>query len=372
MEITITKHDLLRELSAVQSVVERKTTIPILSNVLFEAAANHSLAITGTDLDQSMRTSCPAKVKTPGVAAIPARKLYDYVKLLGDCDITLKLLENHWIQLRAGRSNTKMISMAASSFPKIPVFPATALRLPAAAMRSMVSKAMCAVSFEESRYMLRGALLIIKSNSMAMVSTDGHRLAFVDVTTPIEGVSVEQRILVPRKALTELESLLSTSENEHLEFANDEATLFFRFAGRVLTSRKLTGQFPNFEAVLPKEHTIEATVRTRELTQALSRVVQFADDRSQTVKFRLENNELKITSSSAELGESEETLDTAYAHTPLTICFNANYVRDFLKAIADTETLSIKFKDSNSAGEMAPCQAMPDTKYRMIIMPVRG
>ncbi len=127
LEITVSRAELLRELTAAQSVVERKTTIPILSNFLFEASAGDEaqgkLTITATDLDQSLRTSCAAKVKKPGACTIPARKLYDYIKLLPEGDISIKLMDNHWVQIRAGRSNTKMVGMARANFPHVPEFP---------------------------------------------------------------------------------------------------------------------------------------------------------------------------------------------------------------------------------------------------------
>src|SRR6185503_5118709 len=169
MEITISKADLLRELTATQGVVERKTTIPILSNFLFEAA-NDKLSITATDLDLSLRTSCPAKVKKEGSCTVPARKLYDYVKLLGDGDISIKLLENHWVQIRSGRSNTKMVGMARANFHALPAFAEeTAIQLPAQVLRHLIAKTIFAISNEESRYTLNGALLVLKPESITMV-----------------------------------------------------------------------------------------------------------------------------------------------------------------------------------------------------------
>src|ERR1700761_7614565 len=174
LEITVSRAELLRELTAAQSVVERKTTIPILSNFLFEAS-DDKLTITATDLDQSLRTSCPAKVKKPGACTIPARKLFDYVKLLPDGDISIKLMENHWVQIRSGRSNTKMVGMARANFPQVPEFPETGLtQLSAISVKSMISKTIFAISNEESRYTLNGALLILKAESLSMVATDGH------------------------------------------------------------------------------------------------------------------------------------------------------------------------------------------------------
>src|ERR1700733_14064873 len=177
MEISVSKFELLRELTATQGVVERKTTIPILSNYLFEAAGD-KLSLTATDLDLSLRTSCVAKVKKEGACTIPARKLHDYVKLLPDADITIKLLENHWVSIRCGRSNSKMGGTAKSNFPSPPAFPtAGAMTIPAQVLRGLIARTGFAISNEESRYTLNGALMLLKPESITMVATDGHRLA---------------------------------------------------------------------------------------------------------------------------------------------------------------------------------------------------
>jgi len=359
LEITVSRAELLRELTTAQSVVERKTTIPILSNFLFEASAADGepgkLTITATDLDQSIRTSCPAKVKKPGACTIPARKLYDYIKLLPDGDISIKLMDNHWVQIRAGRSNTKMVGMARANFPQVAEFPTTgAVKIAAPALQSMISKTIFAISNEESRYTLNGALLVLKAESMAMVATDGHRLAHIEkLGEALEGISGEKKTLIPRKALSELLSLLNSSEVETLEFADDEQTLFFRVGGRVLTSRKLTGQFPNYEAVLPRDNNKFVIVRSEDLMGCIQRVAQFADERSGAIKIRLETNELKLSSSSTDSGESEDTIETPYNYDPLVVGFNSQYLIDFLKAIGNTGEVRLEFKDAQS-GPDAP------------------
>src|SRR6202045_4303676 len=245
MEITVSKTELLRELTATQGVVERKTTIPILSNYLFEASSDR-LLLTATDLDLSLRTMCNAKVKKEGSCTIPARKLHDYVKLLPDADITIKLLENHWISIRCGRSNTKMVGMARSNFPTLPVFPTVgAVKIPAQVLRSMIAKTGFAIASEESRYTLNGALMVLKPESITMVATDGHRLAHIERGgEKFEGVSGELKTLIPKKAMDELRSLLDShgdNEVESIDFAKEESTLFFRIGQRLLTSRQLTG-----------------------------------------------------------------------------------------------------------------------------------
>ncbi len=371
MEITVSKFELLRELTASQGVVERKTTIPILSHFLFEAAGE-TLSITATDLDLGLRTSCAAKVKKEGACTIPARKLYDYVKLLPDGDISIKLLENHWVNIRSGRSNTKMVGMARSNFPNLPVFPtAGVIKVPAQVLRTMISKTIFAISNEESRYTLNGALMVLKPESITMVATDGHRLAHIEKAhESFPGVS-DLRTLVPKKAMAELNTLLNTTEDEFVEFAKDESTLFFRIGNRILTSRQLTGQFPNFEAVLPRDNNKVVTVRCDDIFSAIQRVAQFADERSGAIKLRLDKGGITVSSSSAETGESEDQIETTYQADPLVIGFNSQYLLDFLKA-ANVGDVRLEFKDAQSAGQMRPeANGDADFKYRYVVMPMR-
>lgn len=375
MEISVSRQELLRELGATQSVVERKTTIPILSNFLLETGTGETgrLNILATDLDQSIRTSCAAKIKKPGACTVPARKLYEYVKLLPDGDISIKLMENHWVQIRSGRSNTKMVGMARANFPQVPEFPEGGLtRIPAASLKSMIAKTIFAISNEESRYTLNGSLLILKAESLAMVATDGHRLAHIEKTAEsLSNVSGEKKTLIPRKALAELQSLLADTDEEMLDFHDDENMLFFRLGHRVLTTRKLTGQFPNYEAVLPRDNNRLVVVSSQELMASIQRVAQFADERSGAIKIRLEQNEMKISSSSTESGESEDTIETPYSHDPLVVGFNSIYLLDFLKAMGASGEVRLEFKDAQSAGQMRPEDGDEDLKYRYIIMPMR-
>jgi len=372
MEITVSRQDLVKELTATQSVVERKTTIPILSNFLIEADGDR-LNITATDLDQAIRTSAAVKVKKAGACTIPARKLYDYIKLLPDGDISIKLLENHWVQIRSGRSNTKMVGMARANYPQVPEFPTVAVTsIPLAALRALIARTIFAISNEESRYTLNGALLVLKAESLAMVATDGHRLAFVEKPgETLEGISGEKRVLIPRKALQELQVLLSSTEAEKVEFADDEHTLFFRVGHRTLSSRKLSGQFPNFEAVMPRDNTKFAVVRSSELSAAIQRVAQFADERSGAIRLRLEDNELKISANSTESGESEDTIDTPYASEPIVVGFNSVYILDFLRALDNAGEVRLEFKDAQSAGQMRPEDPDAEYKYRYVLMPMR-
>jgi len=369
MEIAVSQTELLKELTATQGVVERKTTIPILSNFLFEAAGDR-LTITATDLDLSLRTSCPATVKKEGSCTIPARKLYEYVKLLPEGQVTIRQMENHWVQIRAGRSNTKMVGMARANFPALPAFPGgSATKLPVAVLKNLIAKTIFSISNEESRYTLNGALMVIKAEAIAMVATDGHRLAHIETKANFPGVNGELKTLVPRKAMNELKSLLDQTDQESIEFAKDDSTLFFRIGGRLLTSRQLTGQFPNYEAVLPRDNNKAVVVSCSELMASIQRVAQFADERSGAIRMKLEKDEIRISSSSTDAGESEDVIESSYKSDPLIIGFNSQYMLDFLR-VTNSGEVRLEFKDSQSAGQMRP-EGGEDYKYRYIIMPMR-
>ena len=369
MEFSVKRSDLLDELNLTQGVVERKSTIPILSNLLVEAKGSR-LTITATDLELSIRTSCEAKVKKEGAGTIPAKKLFELMRLLPEGEVKFKLLENHWVHVAADRKNYKLVGMSKDNFPALPSFPHALVKIPAALLAEVIAKTTFAISLEESRYTLNGALLVLKPNSITMVATDGHRLAMVEKDHKFEGFSTETRVLVPKKAMTELQRLAAEAGDEaSVEFAQDESHLFFQFGGRLLTSRKLTGQFPNYEAVLPRDANKTVALDRGELQDALRRVSQLADQRSHAVKFMLSKEGLEISASSPEYGEAKEVIEKEFKGDTIAIGFNAQYLLDFLNAAADGP-ISFELKDEQSAGQLRPL-ADEATRYRYVVMPMR-
>ncbi len=369
MEFSVKKFDLLQELSLTQGVVERKTTIPILGNILCEASGNQ-ITLTATDLELSIRTSCEAKVKKEGAGTIPAKKLLELVRLLPEGEIRFKLLENHWVQILADRKTYKMVGMAKDNFPAIPGFPHPIAKIPAKILSSLIARTAFAISSEESRYTLNGALLLLKPEMITMVATDGHRLAVAEIDHKFEGLTREVRPLVPKKALAEVQRLASEAgEDAEIEFALDESHLFFRAGERLLISRMLTGQFPNYEAVLPRDNNRKVVIERGELNDAVKRVAQLADTRSHAVKLSVSTEGIEISASSPEYGEAKETIEKEYKGEPLSIGFNAQYMIDFLAA-APEGPISIELKDEQSAGQMRPL-ADEAYRYRYVIMPMR-
>jgi DNA polymerase-3 subunit beta len=369
MEFSVSKSALLNELSTTQGVVERKTTIPILSNLLVEAKGTQ-LTITATDLELSIRTSCDAKIKKEGAGTIPAKKLLELVRLLPEGEIKIKLLDNHWVEIVSDKKKYKLVGMAKENFPALPVMPHVLVKIPAATMESLISKTKFAISMEESRYTLNGGLLILKPDTLAMVATDGHRLALAETDQKLAGLSGEVKVLIPKKAMDEVEKLSSAAGSEaQIDFAKDESHLFFQVGHRLLISRILTGQFPNYEAVLPRDNNKTVTIDRSDLSDAVRRVSQLADQRSHAVKLAVSSDGIEISASSPEYGEAKENIEKEYKGDPISIGFNSSYMLDFLAAAADGP-ISIELKDEQSAGQMRPL-ADESYRYRYIIMPMR-
>src|SRR6185312_11214461 len=334
MEFTVSKSDLVRELSLSQGVVEKKTTIPILSNVLLEAAGDR-VTLSATDLELGIRCSCPARIKKEGSGTVPARKLLDYVRLLPEGDIQMKFLENHWANIVSGRSKTRIAGMSRESFPELPAMPAPIAEIPVKTLSMMIARTAFAISMEESRFTLNGALLLMQPNGLTMVSTDSHRLSFVQASAADSGKVEQQfRALIPKKAMAELIKLADDSGPDGKAlFAGDDNHLYFQIGHRLLMTRKLTGNFPDYERVLPKDHPLSAKLQKNEIKSAIERVAQFADERSRAIRVQFTEGEVRVFSSSVEMGESEESVPSEYQGPDLEIGFNAQYLLDFLRVI---------------------------------------
>ncbi|MGH9779053.1 MAG: DNA polymerase III subunit beta, partial [Candidatus Acidiferrales bacterium] len=315
---------------------------------------------------------CPAKVKKEGAGTVPARRLFEIVRILPDAEIKLKLLDNHRVELTCERSQFKLVGMAKENFPALAEFPHPLVQVPAGLLATLIAKTQFAISMEESRYTLNGALLLLKPDSVTMVATDGHRLAHIESPTKLDGLKAEVRVLVPKKAMGEVTRLLTEAdEKTTVEFARDDAHLFFKVGGRLLISRLLTGQFPNYEAVLPRENTRSVQLDRDVVAAAVRRADQVADQRSHAIEFTVTTEGVEISARSSEYGEAREELTPAkpYAGEPLKIGFNSTYLLDFLGAAA-SGPISFEFKDDQSAGQMRPL-AEEDLKYRYVVMPMR-
>jgi len=366
MHLTISKQSFLKELNFIQGVVEKKNTIPILSNLLLEAY-NGTLGIKGTDLDVSISTTCDAEVKKEGSICIQAKKLFDIIRALPDAMIEIKCGEQDQVNITCERSRFKMLGLSKDNFPEFQEFKRPFANLSADLFRTFISRTIFAITNEESRYALNGAKFEVSGNGVRMIATDGHRLSFIEKRERIdEGIKID--VIIPKKTLSELGKLSAETE-ESIELGKDENHLFFRVGKRLLVSRTLSGQFPNYELVLPKDNNNRIPVESERVAGAIKRVALMADERSHAIKFDIGNGQINITSQAADLGEAGETLPVDYSGEAITAGFNAQYLHDFFSVVQGGEVI-FEFKDGNSQAQIRP-STDGEYDFRYIIMPMR-
>jgi DNA polymerase-3 subunit beta len=371
MELVVRKSDLLRELQLFQGIVERKNTIPILANVLLEANGAE-VRMLATDLEVGLRSKCTATVSKGGSLTLPAKKLYEIIKALPETDVRIEE-DKGGVKVAADRFDSRMQTLPREDFPTLPDAPGTiSTTLPREAVRRMIEKTQFAITGEDTRYFLNGALFILRADSMALVSTDGHRLAYIGVSREkAKGAKAddENRVILPRKTLLELGRLLAEGGEGDVRYERGENHLFFGVGDRLLISRMIDGQFPAFERVIPKNNDKHVDFDRDRLTSAVKRVALLSNERSRAVKFQIDKGKVEIASSSPEFGEAKEVLMVDYAAAPVTICFNAQYVLDFL-SVVETESVSLDFKDEMSQAVLKPLGA-EGYDYTYVIMPMR-
>src|SRR5437870_502278 len=387
MELVVRKTDLLRELQLFQGIVERKNTLPILANVLMEANGAE-VKMLATDLEVGLRSKCTAAVSKGGSLTLPAKKLYEIIKALPETDVRIEE-DKGGVKVAADRFDSRMQTLPREDFPTLPEATGTyTASLPRDVVRQMVSKTQFAITGEDTRYFLNGALFVLHPDSMSLVATDGHRLALV--TTPREGKTAERdgvgakrdglggapgnqdaeeiKAILPKKTLGELTRLLSEGDGD-VGYERGENHLFFDVGGRLLISRMIDGQFPAYERVIPKGNDKRIDFERDRLTNAVKRVALLSNERSRAVKFQIEKGKVDVTSSSPDLGEARETLPVEYSGGSMQICFNAQYVLDFLAAVS-TDVVSLDLKDEVSQAVMKPIGA-DGYDYTYVIMPMR-
>jgi DNA polymerase-3 subunit beta len=366
MEILVRKGDLVKELSLVQGIVERKNSIPILSNVLAEAKGGE-LRIAATDLDVSLRCGCAAQVVSEGAITLGAKKLYEIARSLPDSDVRIKVLPDSWATIECERVTFKMAGLPREDFPALPEAKATkGVTIPGEVLRDLISRTSFAITAEDARYYLAGALLVLDKDAVAMVATDGHRLSYAQRKTSLD-VKEPARVLVPRKAIHEIGRLLETGDA--VTFQQVENHLVFAVSERTLSSKMIEGQFPAFEKVIGVTGDKVVALERDRLANAIRRVSLLSSERSRAVRLHLGPGKLDLAASSPDLGEAKESLLAEYEGQAVEIGFNAQYLLDFL-GVAGTETVSLELKDQESQGMFRP-HGEAATDYRYVVMPMR-
>jgi DNA polymerase-3 subunit beta len=381
MELVVRKADLLRELALLQGIVDRKVTIPVLGNVLVDAEGQE-LRLTATDMEVGLRSRCEASVAKPGHLTVPAKTLFEIVKNLPDTDVRIEQ-DRAGVRVSADRFDSRLQTLPADDYPGVPSGTDEYREvIDGASLRQMIRKTQFAITAEDTRYFLNGALFVLRPGSMSLVATDGHRLALVTVprtgVAPAEGAPAaegaapgaeaeEVRVLLAKKTLSELERLLAEGEGE-VHFSYTENHQFFKIGQRLLISRTNEGQFPAYDRVIPKTNDKRVDFDRDRLAGAIRRVKLLSNERSRAVKLQFEPGHAEVTATT-EIGDAREVLLVEYDGPSLQVCFNAQYILDFLNVV-ETEQVAVEFKDAASQAVLRPVAA-EGYDYLYVVMPMR-
>lgn len=374
MELSISKKDLLRGLSRTHAVADRKSSMPILSNVLLSADEDGTLRFAATDMYLAVNASAEAKVKRGGSVAISARTLFDIVKNLPEGEVKLALDKNHSVQLRSGKIKFRIPGMPGEDFPPLPSpGEATFANLDAAALSQLIALTLYSMSSDDTRPHLSGTLFESDGNVVRMVTTDGHRLSKAEA--PAKGAATFT-MLVPQKGVLELKRLLEDVRNDKTRASEERVTVsvaslggnaFFRGHDVQLSVKLADEQFPPYSKVIPQSHSRRVVAARDLLVDSLKRISLVASDKSGGVRLILEPGKLEIVSENPDVGEGSEELDVDFSGEKVAIGFNARYLLEALSALPDDEVAL------ELGGELDPGVIKPalDQRFIGVIMPMR-
>jgi len=380
MEFVINKRDLVRELQTVTGVVEKRATLPILANLLLETTKD-GLQVGASDLEVTIRGIAKADVVREGSVTLPAAKLHEIARSLPDAEVQFKLLDRNQVAISCERTRYRIGGHARDEFPNFPELDLKkGVKLPGKILNDMIERVAFAITTEDPRYSLNGALVMLESGKMTLVATDGHRLAFASREMEVKVPGGEIKVIVPRKALTEVQKMTDdlTDEDEVI-FGKSDNQVFFVVGQHKLTSNLLEGNFPRYENVMPQSSETKISLPTDDLAHAVRRVSLLASDRyGRAVRVSLSKGKLDL-SSRTEMGEAQEELGVDYDGEEMEIGFNARYLLDFLSVVG-SPTVSLELNPARSGDEGKveagdkPGQLRPepsgDMDYRYIVMPM--
>jgi DNA polymerase-3 subunit beta len=367
MELRIAADELKKALYRAQGIVERKTTMPILANVLLTATKT-GLSVTAFDLDIGLTSEHPAEVTKTGAMTLSAKYVFDIVQNLPEPYLTLRKLPNNYAEILSGASHFKIVGMPAEDYPRLPKEDSAPLvKVTGPVLLEMIRKTSYAISTDETRYVLNGVFFEPREKSLLrMVATDGHRLALVE--RPMDGqFQLKSGVIIPRKGLSELKRLLDEAPEADCQLGFADNSALFKKPGLTMTMRLIDGQFPEYQRVIPKKGEKVLSVSKTRLTEGLKRIALLSADKSNAVKLSLSEGVLRLTSQNPDLGEAKDDLEVQYKGQPLTIGFNARYLIDVLGAM-ETELVQLELGDEHSPGVL---RQPDDTTYTAVIMPMR-
>jgi DNA polymerase-3 subunit beta len=362
MKFSVSKEKLLAGLQTVQNVVSTRTTLPILSNVLLQAA-DDQLRLTTTDLDVGVSGGITAQIERPGATTLPARRLANIVRELPAAEIQVEVDSKNVASIRCGQSFFKILGLPEEEFPPLPKFDDTrTFTIPQQALRDALKKTSYAISTDETRYVLNGILFSFKENKLTLVATDGRRLALVDLEVEFPR-SQEVEIIVPTKAVTELGRLLGDEGDVRLSVGENQVS--FQINDTLLASKLIEGNYPNYRQVIPGEAKERVTLERELFLNAVHRVSLLSSEKSNSVKLVFTKNNIEIAANTPDVGEARESLAVAYKGREFSIAFNPEFLQAPLRALTNDEVYL------DLIDEMSPGVIKIQSPFLYVLMPMR-
>jgi DNA polymerase-3 subunit beta len=369
MEFQISKQAFFKELQLLQGIIERKNTMPILANLLLTVDKT-GLELTASDLEVALRIKSDVEVKKAGKATVPAKKIFEIVRELPDQpEISLKRLENNFLEVRCGRTQYKLPGLPVEEYPSLPdVGDEKTITLPAAVLKEMIRRVIFAIAQEDIRYAMNGALFQVEGNRLMLIGTDGHRLAYVSTELESRKSGEKIEVIISRKALGELIKLLPEAKEE-VQFGRFENFLFFNVDSHLLLSRNIEAQFPNYDKFISLRNEKNAIFNSIELNKCVRRVAVVSNERSRAVEFAISDGIAKLSSANPEMAEGSDSMEIQYEGPELKIGFNSQYLMDFLSATSSEEVV-FELNTESTAALLKP-KGTDQFDYRYVLMPMR-
>jgi DNA polymerase-3 subunit beta len=370
MKLKIKKDEILKGLQRIQGVVDKKNTMPILSNMLL-VADGKGIEIVATDLEIGLRGRYEAEVEKPGAVTVSAKKMFEIVRELPEENIQIRVEESNWVKIVSGRSQFKLVGLPKEEYPNLPdVAEEGMITIAGEALREMIKKTLYAAGENDARYVLNGLFVHLSQGkgglNVRIVGTDGHRLSMIDRV--VDAKHKEESVIIPKKAMLELRRLLEEDESQEgfqIGFSKNHA--LFKRGDLVMVSKLIDGNYPNYQQVLPTQNTKLVTVSKDMITHAVKRVSILSKEKNNAVKLQLEKNQLTLSTNNPEVGEANEELAIDYKGDSLAIGFNSRYLMDVLTAM-DGENITLELNDA-----LSPCliKEAGNESYKCVVMPMR-
>lgn len=366
MKFSIQRDQLLNALQKISSVIEKKHTMEILGNILFEAK-DDKLTLSGTDLEVGIQMSLDAQVDQPGKLTLSTKHITDITKELPNQAMFFNLKPNHWVEISCAKARFNVVSLSADGYPNLPLFEEkNYLYANSERLSEMIDKTEFAVSTDATRYHLNGVYLeIIENGMIRLTATDGHRLSFIDYEVFSKPLELKRGVVIPRKGLSELHKLLQGTKNIGIAF--EKGYLYAKSENAFLFVRLIEADYPDYRQVIPQSLDKVAKLKREDLLGALKRVSLMAHEKSKGVKLNIQDSVLSIASSNPDMGEARDEINIEYTGEASEIGFNAKYMLDCLEVMNDTD-IEFHFKDKTKPGLI---QSANHKNHTYVIMPMR-